>query len=163
MTPAVATILMALAVAASGAWAPPQAPPVGRASLNLGVPTPAHTVGCEHEDAKAKANGWNLDFSLGVYRTCQPHVIAPRAVTSVKPQYTAAAMRAKIEGIVVLAAVIDRDGSVRDVRVLQSVDRTLGLDANAVDAVRRSTFAPGRLGANTVPVAVIIELQFTLR
>ena len=104
-----------------------------------------------------------MESGLGIYRTCQSHVIAPTRVTAIKPLYTPEAMRAKIEGTVVLGAVIGTDGSVQDVRVLQSLDTVYGLDANAIDAVRRSTFTPGRLGANAVPVVVIIEHQFTLR
>lgn len=163
MKTTVATVVVGLTVAASGAWAQQQAPPVGRASLNLGVPTQAHNVPCEHEDAKAKANGWNLAFGLGVYRTCQPHVVAPEVIASVKPQYTPGAMRAKIEGHVLIAAVVGEDGKVSDARVLQSLDRAFGLDDSALAAVRKTTYTPGRLGANAVKVVVIVDQQFVLR
>jgi TonB family protein len=137
----------------------------GRAgSLNLGVPTtPGHNSACEHEDAEAAAKGWNLAFGLGVYRTCQSHVIAPERVTLVKPQYTPEALRAKIEGTVILAAVIDEDGKVAETRVLQSLDTVYGLDAKAIEAVNQSTFTPGRLGANRIKVAVIVQQQFVMR
>jgi TonB family protein len=140
-----------------------QMSPVGRPYLTLGVPAPARQVGCGDEDAHAKAAGWNLEFGVGIYRTCQPHVVAPTRITSVKPLYTPEAMKARITGTVIVGAVIGTDGSVQDVRVLQSVDTFYGLDAAAVDAVRRSSFTPGRLGDKTVPVLVIIEHTYTLR
>ena len=158
-----ATILVGIALAANGMQAQQTAPLLGKGRFNLGVPTRSHQDPCEHEDAKAKANGWNLAFGLGIYRTCQQHVIAPTRLTDVKPQYTQEAMRAKIQGVVVIGAVIGTDGSVQDVRVLQSLDTVFGLDASAIDAVRRTTFTPGRLGPRAVPVLVIIEHQFTLR
>ena len=162
MTKTVPALVVGLALMATGIQAQ-QTPTLGRASVNLGVPTRTHWEGCEKEDAEAKANGWNLAFGLGVYRTCDSHVIAPTQVTSVTPMYTAAAMREKIQGLVIVAAVIGTDGAVQDARVVQSLDTAFGLDAAAIDAVRRSTFTPGHRGANAVPVVVIIRQQFTLR
>ena len=153
--------IWAVATVSAGAQ---QTPTGSRAALNFGVPKTTHQdIGCTHEDQKAAANGWNLAFGLGIYRTCQAHVVAPTRTVAVKPMYTPAAMAAKIEGTVVLAAVIKEDGSIGEVRVLQSLDKVNGLDDNAIDSVRRSEFTPGRLGARSVPVVVMIEQQFVLR
>lgn len=162
----IAAVVVGVALGAAGIQAQQaqQTPPGHRAYLNFGVPTQTHFDGCQKEDATAKAAGWNLAFGLGVYRTCQSHVVAPTRVGPlVAPKYTADALRAKVQGLVVLAAVINPDGSVGDVRVLQSLDKTFGLDDAAVDAVRQTQYTPGRLGANAVPVAVIIEQNFTIR
>ena len=46
-----------------------------------------------------------------------PGIQNPRLLRESRPSYTPEAMRAKIEGVVVLEAVIQADGTVGDVRV----------------------------------------------
>lgn len=87
----------------------------------------------------------------------------PTVLAEVKPSYTAEAMRAKIQGIVLVEAVVLPDGSVGQVRVTRSLDSTFGLDQEAIKAVRRWRFAPGTRFGQPVPVIVEIELTFTLR
>jgi TonB family protein len=90
-------------------------------------------------------------------------VTMPSILKEVKPSYTAEAMRAKIQGVVMVEAIVREDGSVGKVEVVRSLDPTYGLDQEAIKAVRLWRFAPGkRLGQN-VPVLVEIELTFTLR
>ncbi|HSL23282.1 MAG TPA: TonB family protein [Vicinamibacterales bacterium] len=87
----------------------------------------------------------------------------PRVLREVKPAYTADAMRAKIQGIVELEAVVLPDGSVGEVSITRSLDRTFGLDNEAIKAVRQWRFIPGTRLGKPVPVLVTIELTFTLR
>lgn len=87
----------------------------------------------------------------------------PRLVRDVKPQYTAEAMRARINGAVGLSCVVDRDGSVRDCRVTRSLDPAYGLDAEALRVVRQWRFEPARRRAEPVAVRVTIELAFSMR
>jgi periplasmic protein TonB len=100
----------------------------------------------------------------GVYRPGSG-ISNPRILREVKPQYTADAMRAKIQGIVLLRAVVNRDGSVGDVEVLRSLDSTFGLDQEAIKAARQWRFSPAirAVTGEAVPVEVTIELTFTLR
>jgi protein TonB len=90
-------------------------------------------------------------------------VIGPRLIKETKPAYTADAMRAKIQGLVLLEAIVLPDGSVGRVRIVRSLDTTFGLDEEAVAAVKRWRFMPGTLAGRAVPVLVNIELAFTLR
>ena len=60
-----------------------------------------------------------------------------------KPQYTADAMRAKVQGTVLLECVVLPDGSVGRVDVVKSLDSTFGLDQEAVKAARHVAL-PGR-------------------
>jgi protein TonB len=87
----------------------------------------------------------------------------PRVIREVKPNYTADAMRAKIQGIVELEAVVLPDGTVGQVNVTRSLDRTFGLDEEARKAVRQWRFVPGTRFGQPVAVLVTIELTFTLR
>jgi protein TonB len=90
-------------------------------------------------------------------------VINPRVLREVKPQYTADAMRAKVQGTVLLECVVLPDGSVGEVEVVRSLDPTFGLDQEAVKAARQWVFAPGTRFGEPVAVLVTIELTFTLR
>lgn len=90
-------------------------------------------------------------------------VTLPRIVREVKPQYTSDAMRAKIQGAVLLQCVVRPDGSVTDIQVVRSLDPTFGLDQEAIKAAKQWRFQPGtRMGA-PVAVQITIELTFTLR
>lgn len=84
----------------------------------------------------------------------------PRLRREVTPRYTADAMLRRVEGSVELKAVVEVDGSVRRVWV----SRTLipDLDAEAVAAARRWTFAPALFNGTPTPVMVRIVMQFRL-
>jgi len=89
-------------------------------------------------------------------------VSLPRALQEMKPHYTVEAMRAGIQGTVLLECVVNTDGTVSHVRVLHSLDSTLGLDDEAIKAAKQWRFAPGTRNGEPVPVLVSIELTFTL-
>lgn len=90
-------------------------------------------------------------------------VKSPTVLVEVKPKYTTEAMRARIEGIVAVEAVVLRDGTVGEVKVVRSLDRKFGLDDQAVKAVNQWRFAPGTKEGIAVPVLVNVELTFSLR
>jgi periplasmic protein TonB len=90
-------------------------------------------------------------------------VTNPRVLQEVKPQYTADAMRAKVQGAVWLECIVMPDGTVGDVKVIRSLDSTFGLDQEAIKAARKWRFMPGMRLGEPVPVIVTIELTFTLR
>ena len=90
-------------------------------------------------------------------------VSLPRIIREVKPQYTSDAMRAKIQGAVLLQCTVRPDGSVTDIQVIRSLDPTFGLDQEAIKAARQWRFAPGTRMGQPVSVQITIELTFTLR
>ena len=90
-------------------------------------------------------------------------VTLPRVLFEKKPQYTAEAMRAKVQGMVLLECVVLPDGSVGEVNIVRSLDPTFGLDQEAIKAAKQWRFQPGMRFGEPVPVLVTIELQFTLR
>jgi periplasmic protein TonB len=90
-------------------------------------------------------------------------VSLPVVVTRVNPQYTPAAMDARIEGTVLLDSVVLADGTMGDVSVSRSLDPMLGLDQEAVKAVKQWKFKPGMKDGKPVAVRVQIELTFTLK
>ena len=87
----------------------------------------------------------------------------PRLMREVKPNYTADAMRAQVEGLVELEILVLEDGSVGNVRIVRSLDSRFGLDQEAINAVRRWRFDPGRKLGKAVATRVGVELSFNLR
>ena len=97
----------------------------------------------------------------GVYRPGGA-VSGPRLIKEVKPKYTSEALRNRIQGTVVLEAVVSGDGCTSQIRVVRSLDRG-GLDEEAVAAVAQWRFEPGRLAGAPVDVLVTIMLDFSVR
>lgn len=93
----------------------------------------------------------------------QAGVTMPRIRSEVKPQYTAEAMRARIEGAVLMTAVVRTDGLPDDIRVTRSLDSEHGLDRQAVMALEQWRFEPGRRDGKPVAVRVTVEMHFTLK
>lgn len=85
----------------------------------------------------------------------------PRLLSEVKPDYTEDARRRGLEGEVVLEIVVRRDGRVGDVRVLKGLGA--GLDQQAIQAVRRWTFASATRQGRAVDVIVEVAVEFELR
>jgi protein TonB len=83
----------------------------------------------------------------------------PRRIVAVTPIYPPIAQTARIQGTVVIDAIIGPEGDVQSARVVQSVPL---LDQAALDAVRRWRYTPTLL--NGVPVSVIltVSVKFTL-
>jgi TonB family protein len=100
---------------------------------------------------------------ITVYEGGTSGVSFPTAIKQVQPTYTEEALRNRIQGIVILAAVVLPDGTVGEVTVLRSLDETFGLNAQAVLAVRQWLFNPGMKDGVAVAVRVTIEFTFTLR
>lgn len=90
-------------------------------------------------------------------------ITLPAVLREAKPQYTADAMRAKVQGSVWLECIVMPDGSVGDVKVIRSLDPIFGLDQEAIKAAKQWRFTPGMRQGEAVPVIVTIELTFTLR
>lgn len=86
-------------------------------------------------------------------------VRAPQKIHHVAPKYPELAVRAHVDGVVILEALIAEDGSVRDVKVLRS--KAL-LDAAAIDAVRQWRFTPTLLNGTPVPVIMTVTVTFNL-
>ncbi len=83
----------------------------------------------------------------------------PRKILFPSPRYTEAARRARIQGTVLLHAIIDCDGRVRRIRVLEELP--LGLTGASVEALAQWRFEPAR--AEGVPVRVLLQLTVNFR
>jgi protein TonB len=90
-------------------------------------------------------------------------VSSPEVTRETKPKYTPKARAAGIQGAVEMEAVVLADGTVGAVRVVRSLDKQLGLDDEAVAAMKEWRFKPGKRDGVAVPVVVAVEMTFTLR
>ncbi|MEO7135614.1 MAG: TonB family protein [Vicinamibacterales bacterium] len=134
-------------------------------SLGLGVGGGAGTgqgTGIGSGQGSGLGPGWGGGTGGGAYRVGNG-VETPRVLREIKPQYTAQAMRAKIQGEVLLECVVQPDGTVGNVRVARSLDANFGLDLEAIKAARQWRFAPGTRQGQPVAVLVTIAITFTLR
>ena len=92
-----------------------------------------------------------------------PDVTMPKLIREAKPNYTKAALDARIHGSVWIECVVETDGSVGDAIVSRSLDPTLGLDDEAIKAVKQWQFVAGLRSGVPVAVVVSIEMTFTLK
>lgn len=88
-------------------------------------------------------------------------VLPPKVVYQNLPSYTQAARDAKAEGIVLLEAIVRKDGSIDSVKVLRGIG--YGLDESAVNAIAHDwKFQPGTLNGKPVSVKILVETSFRL-
>jgi len=87
-------------------------------------------------------------------------VKAPIIQSRTEPAYPEAARKARMEGVVILEAIIPATGSVEDVRVLKSVNPLL--DASAVRAVQQWRYKPATLNGRAVRVYLTVTVTFNL-
>jgi TonB family protein len=84
----------------------------------------------------------------------------PEATRKVPPNYPKQARKEKIEGLVVLQVMIQSDGTVGEIKVVQSVPE---LDAAAIASVRQWEFdAAVDCWGNPVAAPLVIPVRFTL-
>lgn len=100
------------------------------------------------------------------YEDSEPlHITAnvqqPILIHKVEPVYPEIAQKARIQGVVILEAVVTKTGDMEDVRVLRSLHPIL--DQSAVHAVSQWRYQPARLEGKPVKVYFTVTVKFTLR
>lgn len=81
-------------------------------------------------------------------------------IYQVEPEYSEEARKAHLNGTVVLVVEVDEKGIPVNIRVTRPLG--LGLDEQAVEAVNRWRFRPGRRDGRPVRVPAVIEVNFRL-
>jgi protein TonB len=79
------------------------------------------------------------------------------------PRYTTEAMRARVQGSILVECVVQPEGACTNISVKRSFTPAFGLDAQAVKAAADWRFRPGTFRGQPVPVIVTMEIAFTLR
>jgi protein TonB len=87
---------------------------------------------------------------------------APELRHRVEPIYPSIAVSAKMQGIVILEAIVDEEGRVTDVRVLRSPGYAGVLDRAAIAAVKQWIYSPVLLNGRPTPFVLNVALTFSL-
>jgi TonB family protein len=83
----------------------------------------------------------------------------PEAVTKVQPDYPELARSANVDGLVLVQALVGKDGRVKDAKVVKSIPM---LDAYALAAVKQWVFKPALSNNKPVAVWVAVPVHFKL-
>jgi TonB family protein len=143
-TTAAAVLLVAVGSAGAAAF------PFGGDGASGPPAAPAATAG----SAKPASAGDGEILKVG------GDVKEPVQLTSVPPAYPEEARKNRVQGRVLLEAVVDEKGNVANVGTLESPDPALA-DA-AVEAVKRWTYKPATLKGKPVKVRMTITVNFRL-
>jgi TonB family protein len=106
------------------------------------------------------AGSWIIHFAELKQTEDKSKPTAPVAVNEVDPGYTAEAMRDRVEGTVTLYAVIRADGTVSDIKVLNSLDDRL--DSSAMRALSRWKFRPATKNGEAIALEAVVQIPFRL-
>jgi TonB family protein len=87
-------------------------------------------------------------------------VMARNLLNKAMPIYPPAAKKAKIQGAVVLSAVIGKDGNIENLRVVSGPSE---LQQSALDAVRQWTYKPYLLNGDPVEVVTTVHVIYSLK
>jgi protein TonB len=111
------------------------------------------------------SGSWTLRFARlddgaapKVAYTPQREVNSPVPLRKVDPRYPPELVKERIEGEVVLYAIIRKDGSIDSIQVMRSLDPEL--DRNAMDALSHWKFDPGTLDGEPVDVEAVVHVPF---
>jgi TonB family protein len=86
----------------------------------------------------------------------------PEKISAPQPQYTEIARKARIQGVVIVQAIIDKTGAVTSVKLLKGLP--MGLDQAALDAIKRWQFKPATLSdGRPVSVYYTLTVNFQLQ
>jgi TonB family protein len=103
-------------------------------------------------------------FSRGTYAEDEPDLVLPVVRERREPSYPAEGISRRIQGNVVIEAVVDVDGRVSRSRVMTALDKnTFGFDDEALNALTQWTFTPGELRGQKVPVLMQFVVTFRMR
>ena len=85
----------------------------------------------------------------------------PSIIVRNDPEYSAEAMRARVQSTVLLSIVVGEDGKAHDVKVARGSG--FGLDEKAIEAIDTWVFTPGTKDGHPAPMPANVEMNFHLQ
>lgn len=124
-----------------------------------------YTLNVNMPNLNSPTGSWILHFSElginpGVPHMISPDLAAPVPFKKIDPKYPQSSMRDRVEGEVVLYAVIRRDGTVDSIQLVTGIDEQL--DANAMEALSQWKFHPASKQGEPVELEAIVHIPFRL-
>jgi TonB family protein len=99
-----------------------------------------------------------LDDNLPVYERPKGKLSGPVALRKVDPKYPQSAIKQRIDGEVILYAIIRKDGHVDSIQLVRGLDPLL--DQNAMEALARWQFRPATREGQPVDLEAVIHIPF---
>jgi len=148
---------------------PPRVGEIPRVPVTMNAPTPRiedrvfgnkqiYTLALNMPNLTSAGGSWIIHFAQLDDDHVKAPLSAPVATRTVDPAYPADLIRDGYEGTVVLYAIIHKDGTVGDVRVLRGLQGRL--DENAKLALSRWKFRPGTKNGEAVDLEAVVQIPF---
>jgi TonB family protein len=122
-----------------------------------------YTLFVNMPNLNSSTGSWILNFSElrnNASRYATGDLSGPLPLKKVDPKYPPTAIVERVQGEVVLYAVIRRDGSVGNIQLVRGIDRQL--DANAISALGQWKFRPASKQGAAVELEAIVHIPFRL-
>jgi len=155
----------------NGAWRyGPDSLPLQKFTFNK--PTCQMITPSELEDAEKLAKQQQADAQAELDRASHQEALQgevyragkgithPSVLRSDSPIYPETARKAKVEGIVTVAIVVDAEGNPRDITVANRLG--MGLDEAAIECVKKWKFRPGLKDGKPVNTRASVQVNFKL-
>jgi len=104
-------------------------------------------------------NGVGPGYGNGV-KNVGGGVIGPKIIYQPEPEFSEEARKAKFMGVVTVSLIVDQNGKPQNVHVTRGVG--MGLDENAVAAVKQYRFKPATENGKAVAVYLNVEVNFEI-
>lgn len=123
-----------------------------------------YTVYLNMPNLTSAAGSWVLRFAElddhGQPPGTDGKLSTPEAIRKVDPMYVASAARERVQGTVTLAAVVRKDGTLANIRVVKSLDPRL--DSSAVAALTQWRFHPAEKDGVPIDLEVLVQIPFRI-
>ena len=134
---------------------------------------PSLEVLVDHADMKVEEprlalGAWESNFSIPtpaseVLTPNTPGLEMPVFIKKTAPNYPRQALRAGLQGYVILHATLTRQGTVEDIEILRELAKNkFGFEEAAIEALKNWTFIPGHLNNQDVNVRLVLRIDFRL-
>ena len=99
---------------------------------------------------------------MGYVEQGEPGLVLPVGIHKPQPEFPEMARKIRRPGRVILRAVVDAGGNIKDIVVLLAPDPDLGFSEAAIRAVTRWRYKPGELRGRPVSVRLTVVVDFNL-
>ena len=99
-----------------------------------------------------------------IARVGQVGVEPPVFTKRVPPKYPDRAIKIKLQGYVILEAILRKDGTVDDIKVLRGLGKgKFGFEEEAIKALKKWQFLPGKVNNRPADVRMTLKIDFVLQ
>ncbi len=121
------------------------------------------TMHVDMPNLTSASGSWILNFAQldddgPPYQRPKAKLTSPVALRKVDPKYPPSAIKERIDGEVILYAIIRKDGSVDSIQLVRGIDAQL--DLNSMEALSRWQFRPATREGQPVDIEAVVHIPF---